>query len=259
MQLIDSHCHLDFPAFDADRTAVLQRCQTLGVQQLLVAGISQQHWSRLLSTLAQYPQLYGALGLHPYFLAEHQTQHLTDLANLLDQQRHNPQLCAVGEIGLDFYLSELDPAQQNYFFEQQLILAKEFNLPVILHVRKAHAQVIAQLKRFELPRAGIVHAFNGSFEQAKEYIKLGFLLGIGGAYTWPQATRLQNTLQQLPLDSIVLETDSPDMAPSFAAKQRNTPENLPQICRQLAESLAIPATVLAEHSTANFKRLMQLS
>ncbi|MDM1716833.1 TatD family hydrolase [Thiopseudomonas alkaliphila] len=259
MQLIDSHCHLDFPEFDHDRAQVIRRSQALGVSHMLLAGTTQATWQRLLATLKEFPNLYGALGLHPYFLAEHQALHLQQLAKQLSSQASNPQLVAVGEIGLDFQLPELDRSQQHYFFEQQLALAYEFNLPAIIHVRKAHAPTIATLKRFKLPRGGIIHAFNGSPEQAKEYIKLGFYLGIGGAYTWPNATRLQRTLQQLPLDSLLLETDSPDMAPSFAANQRNSPENLPQICQQVAQILQVSPEQLAKHSSQNFHQLFQLT
>ena len=256
MLLIDSHCHLDFPEFDADREAVIAHSQALGVQKMLVAGITRQHWPRLWSLVNSHPDLYGALGLHPYFLSEHQDSDLQALAEQLQRYHLHPKLCAVGEIGLDFFLPDLDRQRQIHLFEQQVALATEFNLPVIIHSRRANAQVTAILKRAQLPRAGIIHAFSGSYEEAMEYIKLGFLLGFGGAATWPGATRLQSVLPRLPIDSIVLETDSPDMPPHWLAGQRNSPEQLPRICQQLADIYGISSQEFAAQTTTNVQRLL---
>jgi len=257
MPLCDSHCHLDFPQFDADRAQVLAACQQLGVEKLVLAAVTREHWARLwrLVESTQQPQLYGTLGLHPYFLNEHQPADLQQLRQQLQSYQQHPKLCAIGEIGLDFYLPELDRQQQLFYFTEQLKLAKEFELPVILHTRKAHAEVIQLLKHYSLPRGGIIHAFSGSYEQAQEYIKLDFLLGIGGAYTWPNARKLRATLPRLPLTSIVLETDSPDMAPAFAAGQRNSPSHLPKICSELAEVIGISAEQLAKQTSSNLKQL----
>ena len=253
--IIDSHCHLDFPAFDHDRDAVIARSQALGVSKMIVAGISRQHWPRLWNTVKANHGLYAAFGLHPYFLAEHQNQDLQALSEYLARYQDHPKFCAVGEIGLDFFLKELDRQRQIYLFEQQLGLAAEFNLPVIIHSQRANARVTACLKQAKLPRAGIIHAFSGSYEEAMEYIKLGFLLGFGGAATWPRATRLQDILKRLPLDSIVLETDSPDMSPEWIAGQRNSPEQLPKICQHLAETIGIPSQALAVATTNNLQQL----
>lgn len=255
MLLIDSHCHLDFPAFDHDREVVIARSQALGVKKMLVVGVTRQHWPRLWNIVSNNSALYGAFGLHPYFLAEHQDGDIDALIAQLRQHAQHPRICAVGEIGLDFLLKELDPAQQIHLFERQIAIAAEFDLPVIIHARRANAQVTAILKQAKLPRAGIIHAFSGSYEEAMEYIKLGFLLGFGGAATWPRATRLQAVLKQLPIDSIALETDSPDMPPEWLAGQRNSPEQLPQICQHLADICGMPSTQLAAHTTSNVRRL----
>ncbi|MDY0205830.1 MAG: TatD family hydrolase [Pseudomonas sp.] len=255
MLLIDSHCHLDFPAFDHDREAVITHSQTLGVEKMVVVGIMRQHWSRLWGTVSNTDSLYGAFGLHPYFLAEHQDSDIQALTEQLQLYQHHPKLCAVGEIGLDFFLKDLDPARQIHLFEQQVAIAAQFNLPVIIHSRRANAQVTAILKKAKLPRAGIIHAFSGSYEEALEYIKLGFLLGFGGAATWPRATRLQSVLKRLPIDSIALETDSPDMPPEWRAGQRNSPEQLPRICQHLAQIYGISAQAFAAHTTSNVQRL----
>lgn len=251
MHLIDTHTHLDFPDFDPDRTSLLARSRALGVRQMVVLGVYQDNWQRLWDGVQTDPQLYAAFGLHPVYLEQHRPEHVRELGQWLERLAGHPQLCAVGEIGLDYFLPELDRDAQQALFEAQLSLAADTSLPALLHVRRSHAQVIATLKRFRLKRGGIIHAFAGSREEAREYIKLGFKLGLGGAATWPQALRLRKVIADLPLESVVLETDSPDMAPFMYPNQRNSPEHLPAICEALAGIMGISAEVLAEASTAN--------
>ena len=251
MHLIDTHTHLDFPDFDPDRSTLLARSRAAGVKQMVVLGVYQHNWQRLWDLVQTDSQLYAAFGLHPVYLDQHRAEHLIELAQWLDRLAGHPQLCAVGEIGLDYFLPELDREGQQQVFEAQLKLAAEANLPALLHVRRSHAQVIATLKRFRLKRGGIIHAFAGSREEAREYIKLGFKLGLGGAATWPQALRLRKVIVDVPLDAIVLETDSPDMAPFMYPNQRNSPEHLPAIGEALAQVMGISPEALAQASTAN--------
>ena len=251
MQLIDSHTHLDFQDFDPDRPQVLARSRALGVKQMVVLGVYQSNWQRLWDLVQTDSQLYAAFGLHPVHLNDHRPEHVIELGQWLSRLAGHPHVCAVGEIGLDYFLPELDRDGQQQLFEAQLQLAADFQLPALLHVRRSHAQVIATLKRFRLKRGGIIHAFAGSREEAREYIKLGFKLGLGGAATWPQALRLRKVIVDLPLDAIVLETDSPDMAPAMHPHQRNSPEHLPDICQALAEAMGISPERLAEATTAN--------
>ena len=255
MGLIDSHTHLDFPDFDADRQQLLTRSKALGVEQMVVLGVYQRNWQRLWDLVQTDHQLYAAFGLHPVYLNEHRPEHVTELGQWLSRLAGHPQLCAVGEIGLDYFLPELDREDQQQLFEAQLQLAADFQLPALLHVRRSHAQVIATLKRFKLQRGGIVHAFAGSREEAREYIKLGFKLGLGGAATWPQALRLRKVIVDLPLDAIVLETDSPDMAPAMYPNQRNSPEYLADICAELAALRGVTAEELATASSRNADEL----
>jgi len=251
MQLIDSHTHLDFPDFDADRPQVLARSRALGVEKMVVLGVYQSNWQRLWDLVQTDSQLYAAFGLHPVYLDDHRPEHVIELGQWLSRLAQHPQVCAVGEIGLDYFLPELDRDGQQQLFEAQLQLAADFQLPALLHVRRSHAQVIATLKRIRLKRGGIIHAFAGSREEAREYIKLGFKLGLGGAATWPQALRLRKVMVDLPLEAIVLETDSPDMAPAMYPNQRNSPEHLPDICQALAEVVGVSPERLAEATTAN--------
>jgi TatD DNase family protein len=255
MHLIDTHTHLDFPDFDADRAAVLARSRMQGVEKLVVLGVYQANWQRLWDLVQAEDGLYAAFGLHPVYLDQHRPEHLTELHDWLQRLAGHPRLCAVGEFGLDYFLEELDRGQQQQLFEAQLRLAMAFELPALLHVRRAHAQAIATLKRLKPARGGIIHAFAGSYEEAREYIKLGFKLGIGGAPTWPQALRLRKVVAQLPLEALVLETDSPDMAPAMYPNQRNSPEHLSAICAALAELRGISPDELAQASSHNARTL----
>jgi TatD DNase family protein len=251
VELIDSHTHLDFPDFDEDRQALLAESRALGVRRMVVLGVYQANWQRVWDLVQSDPDLYAAFGLHPVYLDEHRPEDLRELAEWLTRLAGHRQLCAVGEIGLDYFIETLDRERQQTLFDAQLQLAADFNLPALIHVRRSHAAVIATLKRFKLKRAGIIHAFAGSKEEAREYIRLGFKLGLGGAATWPQALRMHRVLAELPLESVVLETDSPDMAPAMFPGQRNSPAHLPAICSALADIMAISPERLAAVSTAN--------
>ncbi|MGE8410536.1 MAG: TatD family hydrolase [Pseudomonas sp.] len=251
MRLIDTHTHLDFPDFDPDRRELLTAAAAAGVERMVVLGVYEANWQRVWDLVKAEPALHAAFGLHPVYLDQHQPAHLTALGDWLARLHGDPQLCAVGEFGLDYYLAELDRERQQALFEAQLRLAADFDLPALLHVRRSHAAVIATLKRVKLARGGIIHAFAGSYEEAREYLRLGFRLGLGGAATWPQALRLHKVLPRLPLESVVLETDAPDMAPAMFPGVRNSPVHLPEIARALAGIMGVEVEVLAEASTRN--------
>ena len=255
MALIDTHTHLDFPDFDADRPALLAASRALGVRQMVVLGVYRDNWQRVWDLVQSDPDLHAALGLHPVYLDQHRPDDLVQLREWLNRLAGHRQLCAVGEIGLDYYIQTLDRERQQALFEAQLQLAAEFELPALIHVRRSHADVIATLKRIGLKRGGIIHAFAGSYEEAREYLKLGFKLGLGGAATWPQALRMHRVLAKLPLDAVVLETDSPDMAPAMFPGQRNSPAHLPAICEALAGIMAVSPERLAEASSINARQL----
>ena len=207
MELIDTHCHLDVAEFDADRDAVLARSRGNGVTAMVVPGVLASGWDGLLALCRQEHGLYPALGLHPVYLEQHRMD--ADIRQLEDRLAAERPV-AVGEIGLDYAVAGLDRARQQTLFEAQLECARNAGLPVVLHVRKAHDQVLATLKRIRVC-GGTAHAFNGSQQQASQYRELGFRLGFGGMLTFERSTRLRTLARALPLESIVLETDAPDM------------------------------------------------
>lgn len=250
--LIDSHCHIDLPAFDPDRDAVIQRCHDLGVKQIVIPGVYREQWPKELQLPEHYSGLYPALGLHPCYLKHHQPQHLQDLEAHLSRG----EAIAVGEIGLDFFIDDPDEDAQMEYFNEQLALAKQYDLPVLLHVRKAHDQVLKRLRQLKLPRAGFVHAFSGSEQQGYQYLDLGFKLGFGGAVTYDRAKKLRRIIKGLPEEGFVLETDAPDIPPAFQEGPRNTPEYLPRILEVIAELRQQPVADLAQRTTQTVKQVL---
>ena len=251
MQLIDTHCHLDFDDFSDDRQQLMVRAQALGVAHFVVPAVQQGTWQSLLTLFQQQQCVHLALGMHPLFMAEHKESHIALLDTVLQQQRP----IAVGEIGLDFYSAETDRQMQLHFFRAQLQLAAKHKLPVILHVRKAHDEVLKCLR--EIPvMAGIVHAFNGSMQQAEHYVAMNFKLGFGGMLTYPRSTKLRTLAGCLSLDALVLETDSPDMTVMQHRGQRNSPEYLPYCLQALAELRGQSQEIIAEVTSANARQVL---
>lgn len=223
---IDSHCHFDFPQFDHDREQHWQFLQRMNCVGLVIPGVSASTWPKLIGICNNKPWVY-ALGLHPYFLDQHQLDEgqETDETDIEKLKKacllNNP--VAIGEFGLDFMLDESTFIQQKQLCQQQFQLAQQLKLPVILHVRKAYDEIAAMVRRLGFKQGGIIHAFSGSVQQGEALIKLGFKLGIGGAISYGRAAKLRKTVTRLPLESLVLETDSPDMKPAFLKELRNSP------------------------------------
>lgn len=254
MRLIDTHCHLDVAAFDADREAVLANSRAAGVSGIVVPGIDAAGWPGLLALCADDPGLHPALGLHPLFTDRHRHTDLAALERALAE--HTP--VAVGEIGLDRAVADGDPARQARLFDAQLAIARAARLPVLLHVRKAHDEVITALRRTRVT-GGIVHAFNGSVQQAARYTELGFRFGFGGMLTFERSRRLRSLAAQLPREALVLETDAPDMTVASHRGARNSPEYLPEVLTALAEVCDADPTELALVTTRNAKEILQLA
>ncbi|NTV68976.1 MAG: TatD family hydrolase [Azonexaceae bacterium] len=249
--LIDTHCHLDAAEFDADRDAVYAAATAAGVGLIVVPGVTVNRNFRPKSKIAGYPGCREAYGIHPLYVDQSSPEDLSRLRAWLQQA---PPV-AVGEIGLDFYVNGLDPERQTHFFVEQLKLAREFDLPVLLHVRRAIDSVLKQLRRIGV-RGGIAHAFNGSRQQADEFIKLGFALGFGGAMTFAGSTRIRELARTLPLESIVLETDAPDIPPAWLNGGRNAPGELPRIAEVLAELRQLSTADVAAQTAQNARAVL---
>lgn len=246
--LYDTHCHLDASEFDADRDRVIADAIAAGVGSILVPGVEVANFVavRALCASPQKINLNAAFGIHPMYTPRARDDDLAVLRRWLRDERP----VAVGEIGLDGYLPGLDMARQEWFFAEQLKLAREFELPVVLHVRRAQDLVLKHLRRIRL-RGGIAHAFNGSRQQADEFIRLGFKLGFGGAMTFAGSTRIRTLARELPLEALVLETDAPDIPPAWLNGGRNTPGQLAGIALELARLRSVAVSQIAAVTQAS--------
>jgi TatD DNase family protein len=250
---IDTHCHLDADEFELDRDAVHARALAAGVTTQVVPAVTRANYEDVAACCRRYPGCQPAWGLHPMYIAVHQDRHLRELRQQIETWRP----VAIGEIGLDLFAPGLDFASQEHYYVEQLRLAKEYDLPVLLHCRRANDQILKHLRRFQV-KGGIAHAFSGSRQQADAFISLGFKLGFGGAFTWSRATKLRELARTLPLEAIVLETDSPDIPPEWVDKGRNEPAELPRIAATLAELRGISVEEVARVTSANARELLGL-
>jgi TatD DNase family protein len=244
---IDTHCHLDAAEFGCRQSEIICQAHASGVGRLVIPAIERANFSTVQSLCEQYPGCNPAYGIHPMYVHRATPADIDELARYLSQ----PNTVAVGEIGLDFYVADYDQAKQEFYFIEQLKLAREFNLPVLLHIRRAQDRALKYLRQIRV-QGGIAHAFNGSHQQATEFIKLGFKLGFGGAMTYTRANRLRKLASILPIESIVLETDAPDIPPNFLPRgQPNKPEYLARVAQTLVELRGIPLTEIARITTQN--------
>lgn len=251
--LVDSHCHLDAGEFDADRAAVLQRAREAGVRRQVIPAITADEWPKLRDVCSADEGLFPAYGLHPMFLADHRQHHLQDLRRWLQCERP----VAVGECGLDYFIDDLDPAEQSTYFEAQLRLAREFDLPVIVHARRAVDAVTVAIRKLGGLR-GVVHSFSGSRQQAEQLWEQGFMLGLGGPVTYERARRLRELAATMPLEWLLLETDAPDQPDSSIRGQRNEPARLTTVLETIAELRGVAPSEVAAATTANAERLFSL-
>lgn len=251
VQLIDTHSHLDAGEFESDRAAVHERALAAGVVAQVVPAVTEANCTEVADCCRRYAGCVPAWGMHPMYIQVHHERHLAALRERVEAWRP----VAIGEIGLDLFEPGLDFARQEFFYVEQLKIARDYDLPVLLHCRRANDQILKQLRRFKV-RGGIAHAFSGSRQQADEFIRLGFKLGFGGAFTWQRATRLRALAVELPLDAIVLETDSPDIPPTWVGSGRNEPAELPRIASTLAELRNIRLAEVARATTENARAIL---
>ncbi len=256
-ELIDTHCHLDVAEFAGDYHLVRRRAAAVGVADLIVPAVDRAGWPHLLELCRRESGCHPALGLHPLYLQRHCPEDLEELSRRIEVG----ETVAIGEIGLDFWENpaEAQRRRQRELFEAQLRIARRAGLPVLIHARKAHDQVLATLRRLRFTGGGVVHAFNGSRQQAQCYIDLGFTIGVGGTITYRRANRVRGVVADLPLNTLVLETDAPDISPATHRHERNSPEFLPEILSSLAHLRGQEPRLVAAATSRTARTLLRLS
>ncbi len=252
VKLVDTHCHLDAKEFDLDRAQIIQQSVMSGVQMMVVPAVSSDNFKQVAMLAEQNEHCSYALGIHPMFVDDIKPNDITKLDTLVAETLlQKNKLVAIGEIGLDFFVTKDNKSLQETIFREQLLLAKKYDLPVILHVRSAIDDILKHLRRVKV-RGGIAHAFNGSMHQAEAFIALGFKLGFGGAMTYSRATKIRALAKNLPLESIVLETDAPDMSPAWLDKnEKNSPKELSKIATVLADIRRMSVSQIIEMTRKN--------
>lgn len=238
---VDTHCHLDAPEFKQTLAVIVDKAKEQSVKAILLPTVQASDWDQAKNLALQYsPQIPGlvyTLGIHPLYINQAKETDIADLRAHIQNSLGDPRFIGVGEIGLDYFVEGLDPQRQEFFFHAQLDLAQEFGLPVILHVRRSQDAILKALRKRSIP-GGIAHAFNGSHQQAEQFIELGFKLGFGGAATYDRALQIRRLLTEMPIESIVTETDAPDIPPAWLKSEGgdlNEPALLPRIAKQLAD------------------------
>lgn len=252
-RLIDAHAHFDDACFDGDREAALGRAHAAGVEAQIIPAVKADGWPRIRQLCRQHPELHATYGLHPMFLSDHRRDHLAALAEWVE--RENP--VAIGECGLDFYIDNPQPEQQQHYFEEQLTLARDTQLPVVIHARRSVEEVINTLRHYP-DVVGMLHSYAGSEQQARQLIDMGFYLSFGGPITYDRAKRLHRLVNRLPLSAILLETDAPDQPGSRHRGERNEPAYLTEVLDSISRLRNESPERVAEQTRANTCRLFKL-
>ena len=251
--LIDSHCHLDFEAFDSDRQQVLRRATENNISDIIIPGTQINYWQRVRSLCAADESLHACYGLHPYWLEQHTEKDLIKLSDYIE--KYKP--VALGECGLDYRPQFSDRKNQLKFFDAQLHLAQEQNLPAVIHSVHATDDVIKTLKKHK-NLTGMIHSFSGSPEQARQLTDLNFYISIGGSVTYQHAKKIRKTASDIPLASLLVETDAPDQADEQHHKERNEPAYLVNTVEAIAQLREESFAQIAQQTTINAKKLFKL-
>jgi TatD DNase family protein len=251
--LIDSHCHWDAPEFLGQGAIGMHAAAQLGVKAFLIPGVERFNWPVVQTLARSVSNAFYTLGIHPCYVMRAKLDDLTSLRVAIESALKDPRFVGIGEIGLDYFLPDLDPQIQWHFYVAQLKLARDFDLPVVLHVRRSQDMILKGLRQMNV-RGGTAHAFNGSNQQADQFIAQGFCLGFGGAMTFTRALQIRRLAQRLPLEAVVLETDAPDIAPEWINHQRNDSSQLPAIAQVLAQLRATTDRQIAQATSANVLR-----
>lgn len=253
-EFIDSHCHLDFSPFAENEAYYLQKAQKKGVNKFIVPSVNQFNWAKVVALSQQHESIYYALGIHPLFISNDHKSELTSLNQFVDEYRGK--CVAIGECGLDFWDKESNRDIQIEVLREQCLLAKQYQLPLIIHSRKSHDHVLKILRKIKPEKGGVIHGFSGSLQQAEQFISLGFLIGVGGVITYERAKKTREAIAQIPLEMILLETDSPDMPISGFQGEPNSPDKVLTIYESLSllrkESKQTVAKVVYKNTTSLF-------
>ena len=252
-QLIDSHCHLDFEVFDNDRSDVLQRARDNNISDIVIPGTERIFWDRIKQLCKNHTQLHACYGLHPYWVSDHNKQDIEKLKEYIDSNRP----VALGECGLDFRPQQADKKTQLYFFEAQLDIAESAQLPVVIHSVKATETVIQSIKKFKKLK-GMIHSYSGSQEQARQLIDLNFFISVGGSVTYDSAKNIKEVVKNIPLTSLLIETDAPDQPDEKNRGKRNEPAFIVNTVKVISEIREQPTDMIAEQTTINAKKLFAI-
>lgn len=258
MKFTDSHCHLDFDEFSQDFNVLLKQCADNSIHRCIIPSIAPNNWQKVLGLSQHHTKpvhLYAALGIHPWFLNTLNDLDLTTLTKIVKQNKTD--IIAIGEAGIDSKIAEQQDnlVKQLHFFNYQLNLAKQENLPIIVHHRRSHQYITPLLKQYSLTRTGIIHAFSGSYQQAVQYIDLGYKLGVGGTITYPRAKKTISAIKRLPLTSLVLETDAPAMPLHGFQGAINSPIRIVNVFDSLVAIRKEPKERIAEQIEINIDEI----
>ncbi|WP_448247081.1 TatD family hydrolase [Thalassotalea agariperforans] len=262
MKFTDSHCHLDFPELSENLADVISQCAADNIHKIIIPSVSPDNWQQVLNLTKQHHhkncRLFACLGIHPWYLNKLTSKDLNKLEIAVKSQPQD--IIAIGETGIDGKIAEQENnlTKQLAFFEFHLQLAKSSNKPIIIHHRKSHQHIVPLLKKITVDKTGVIHAFSGSYQQAKDYLDLGYKLGIGGTITYPRAEKTLKTVKKLPLDAMVLETDAPAMPLYGNQGQANSPLRLLDVFNRLCQLRSESPAVIAEQLELNVKTVFSL-
>lgn len=251
--MIDSHCHFDDPLFDGDREEVFRRATLAGVKSIISPAVTAGTWTRLKTVAKPFPGIFPCYGLHPMFIGEHLERDVDELVHWIEREKP----VAVGEIGLDFYQDKTSADKQRWFFCQQLDIAAQTNLPVIIHARKAVEEVIQTVRQYDI-QSGVLHSYSGSAEQASQLQDRDFYFGFGGPITWPNSKKLHRVVETIPLEKILLETDAPDQPSQSHRGERNEPAYLQEIATAVSKIKNIDIQKVIDTTSTNASRLFNI-
>ncbi|WP_456268931.1 YchF/TatD family DNA exonuclease [Kushneria sp. AK178] len=255
-QFVDTHCHFDFPPFDGHEPESLQRAADAGVEKIIAVGVTAARFAGVMALAERHAPVYAALGVHPMAIHDFREEDLAQLETRLKQRPDK--LVAIGEVGLDLYIDNPQFERQEALLDAQLRLARDHDLPVILHSRRTHDKLAMHLRRLDVPRRGVVHGFAGSEQQAQAFIRAGYFIGVGGTITYERASKTRRTLSRLPLSSLLLETDSPDMPVQGFQGEPNRPERIRHVWQSLCEIREEPPQEIADAIRDNSRRLFHV-